>query len=57
MASQDILSIPCEDHFTKFTLLVKGAQVIGGSLGFYPCSRPMCLGADCIACVLPAPLP
>lgn len=27
MASQDILSIPCEDHFTKFTLQVKGAKV------------------------------
>lgn len=27
MASQDILSIPCEDHFTKFTLQVEGVQV------------------------------
>lgn len=36
MASQDILSIPCEDHFTKFTLLVKGAQAHPSGSGVLP---------------------
>lgn len=34
IASQDIRSIPCEDHFTKFTLwVVKGTQKSTGQLG------------------------
>lgn len=69
MASQVILSIPCEDHFTKFTLLVKGAQAHGLGSGALPLLQAFCaLGTDCMLCPstplpqelfsrLPAPVP
>lgn len=42
MASQDILSMPWEDHFTKFTLW----ETKGQGLGVRVC-LPRCLGSDC----------
>lgn len=53
MASQVILSIPCEDHFTKFTLLVKGAQAHGLGSGALPLLQACVHWALTACCVLP----